>query len=474
MYQKEGAVDQDISLMAHLMRRAGFGALYSELEARAAMGYNAMVEELLHPEAQADLDQDRMCRYQPQWLSGTGFEGGQEHWVYTMINTRRPLQEKTALLWHNIFCTGHVKCEHPLQQRLELDMFRRQGLGSFRDLLVGLAQDPSMLFYLDNCMSHRGAVNENWGRELLELFSLGVGMDGHPNYTEPDVRECARAFTGWTVTNAIPRYPYLRYESFFVYNPHDHDDAPKTFLGETGCFNGEDVIDIICRQRATARFVARHLYNFFVADEPPVPSWQRTPPRDPNAIKQLEDEYFRSGYNVGAMLRLLFNSEFFKEAMFQKVKSPTETVVGTSRLVGDFGFPAPELTDIALGIRYMGQDLLNPPTVEGWHSGKEWIDSGTLVERINFTASRVGKTELPGVQSIVERLQAEGLVISPERLIDRSLEMLGAYRLEDETRDRIVAYARSGGEIRTAGREFAQRVAGTLQLIVSTTEYLFE
>ena len=111
-----------------------------------------------------------------------------------------------------------------------------------------------MVFYLDNCMSHKDAINENWGRELLELFSMGVGMDGHANYSEDDVKEAARAFTGWTITNAIPRYPYGRYASQFVYNPADHDEDEKTFLGETGNFNGEEIIDIIARQPATARF----------------------------------------------------------------------------------------------------------------------------------------------------------------------------------------------------------------------------
>ncbi|PON12892.1 hypothetical protein C2W62_37245, partial [Candidatus Entotheonella serta] len=118
--------------------------------------------------------------------------------------------------------------------------FRRLGLGSFRDILLEISRDPAMVFYLDNCMSHKDAINENYGRELLELFSMVVGMDGHSNYTEDDVKACARAFTGWTITNAVPRYPYGRYASHFIFNPADHDDGEKTFLGETGRFNGED------------------------------------------------------------------------------------------------------------------------------------------------------------------------------------------------------------------------------------------
>lgn len=465
--------DKDIALMAHLMRRAGFGAPYDELEARAAKGYQATVEELLHPEEQPDLERDVMMRYKTEWVSQAGLEGQQEEWAYRMINTKRPLEEKIALLWHGIFVTGHAKCEYPKQQQMELDMFRRGGMGSFRNLLMGLSRDPAMVFYLDNCMSHKGAINENWGRELLELFSLGVGMDGQQNYSEDDVKEAARAFTGWTVTNSIPRYPYGKYEAKFIYDPNDHDSGEKAFLGEMGHWNGEDIVDIIVKQPATARFVSRHLYNFFVADEPQVPAWKDTPPRDPEAVKMLEDEYFRSNYDVRSMLRLLFNSDFFKNARFAKVKSPAETVVGTMRLVGDFTFPKPGLNAVALNIRYMGQDLLNPPTVEGWHTGKEWIDSGTLVERINFTADNVGNINLPGVQAIINRLNSAGPTMSPEGLVDGCLEMLGAYEVAESTRRQLVALARSEGELRPGTEEFSRRAGQMLQSIVATTEYLF-
>ena len=465
--------DQDIALMAHLMRRAGFGAPYAELEARVAKGYEATVEELLHPEAQPELDLDVMMRYKTEWVSKAGLEGQQEEWAFRMINTKRPLEEKIALFWHGILCTGHAKCENPKQQEFEIDMFRRDGLGSVHDLLLGLAEDPAMVFFLDNCMSHKDAINENWGRELLELFSMGVGMDNHPNYSEDDVKEAARAFTGWTVANAMPRYPYGRYSSQFIYDPRDHDNGEKTFLGETGNWNGEDIIRIIAKHPGTARFISRHLYNFFVADEPQVPAWQHTPPRDPELIKMLEDEYFKSNYNIRSMLRVLFNSDAFKNARFQKVKSPAETVAGTMRLVGDFTFPKPGLNALALTIRYMGQDLLNPPTVEGWHTGREWIDSGTLVERINFTADNVGNVNLPGVRAIIDRLRSEGPTLSPERLVDGCLEQLGAYELAEETRHELVTLARSEGEIQTGADNFSTRVAQMLQSIVATTEYLF-
>jgi len=464
--------NSDIALMAHLMRRAGFGAPYEELEERATQGYEATVEELLHPENQPDgINMDVLERYFVEWQGMIA--GGPNYWAWRMINSRRPLEEKMTLFWHGILCTGSSKVQHNKQQLIEFDMFRRCGLGSFRDILLEISRDPSMLFYLDNCMSHKGAINENYGRELLELFSLGVGMDGHPNYTEDDVKACARAFTGWTLTTPVPRYPYGVYPASFIFNPADHDDGEKTFLGETGNWNGEDIVNIIAKQPAAARFVARHLYNFFVADDVQVPAWQNTPPRDPEAIKMLEDEYFRSNYEIRSMLRVLFNSDFFKQARFAKVKSPAEAVIGTMRLVGDFTTPKPGLPAIVAEMRYMGQDLANPPTVEGWHTGKEWIDSGTLVERINFTADQMGNVNLPGVRTIIDRLGAEGTTLAPERLVDGCLQLLGHYALPDDTRTMLLEQARKGGELRTGTEDFAQRVGQTLQLIVATQEYLF-
>jgi hypothetical protein len=174
---------EDIALMAHLMRRAGFGASREELEARAAKGYEATVEELLNPDAEP-VDRYDFLRYQPGfWKPVTSPGMGMASWFYTMLNTKRPLEEKMVLFWHHIFATGQSKIDNWHEIISQVDMFREQGMGSYRDLLVALAKDPAMIYWLDNCDNHAHAVNENWGRELLELFSLGVGMDGHPNYT---------------------------------------------------------------------------------------------------------------------------------------------------------------------------------------------------------------------------------------------------------------------------------------------------
>ena len=464
--------EKDIALMAHLMRRAGFGAQYDELEARAAKGYEATVEELLHPEDHPNgLELDLAERYFIEWNHFT--RGVPEYCAFRMINSKNQLEEKMVLFWHGVLCTADSKVQSYVTLYGELEMFRRCGMGSFRDLLVEISRDPAMVYFLDNCLSHKGAINENYGRELLELFSMGVGMDGQFNYTEKDVKECARAFTGWTVANGIPGQPYGRYAARFIYNPADHDNGEKTFLGHTGNFNGEDIIDIICQQPATARFLSRHLYNYFVADDAQVPAWMDTPPQDPETIKMLEDEYFRSGYNIRSMLRVLFNSDAFKNARFSRIKSPVEAVIGTMRLIGDWTAPKPGFEPIFDEMKHMGQELLNPPSVEGWHTGKEWIDGGTLVQRINFIADRVGDLSYPGIQDIVKKLAAAGPTLSPAALVDGCLRMLGHYELADETRRMLVDHARKSGELRTTTAEFPEQVGQMLQMIVATKEYLY-
>ena len=464
--------ENDVALMGHLMRRAGFGAQYHELEARAAKGYEETVEELLNPdETTHGMDLDLAERYFIEWNHHVRCVP--EYIAFRMINSKSQLEEKMILFWHGILCHTDSKNQSQIASHAEWEMLRRCGMGSFKDLLIEISKDPAMVYFLDNCLSHKDAINENYGRELLELFSLGVGMDGEFNYTEDDVKECARAFTGWTIANGIPPQPYGRYTSTFVFNPDDHDDEEKTFLGHTGNFNGEDIIDILCKQPATARFISRHIYDFFVADEAQVPTWMDTPPRDPETIKMLEDEYFRSDYNIRSMLRVLFNSDAFKNARFARIKGPIETVIGTLRLAGDWTAPKPGFEAIFEEMKHMGQEILNPPSVEGWHTGRDWIDGGTLVRRINFIADYVGDVSYPGIGDIVQRLASEGPTITPEGLVEGCLRMLGHYELTEENHQELVKHAQDSGVSATDSSEFPKQVAETLQMIVATKEYLY-
>ena len=325
-----------------------------------------------------------------------------------------------------------------------------------------------MIFWLDNNENHRDAVNENWGRELLELFSMGVS-----NYTEVDVRECSRAFTGWTISPKLPRQPYGRYPWKFEYKEEDHDEGEKTFLGEVGNFNGEDIIDIVVSQPATARFICRHLYNFFVADEVQVPAWTIEPARDEEALDMMCQVFEENNYEMKPLLSFMFNSEFFKNARFSKIKSPAEVVAGTLRMVGLFQNPDPGVLQIGKEPTYMGQSILDPPSVEGWQTGTEWINSGSLLARVNFVADRVSNTDLPGVKSIIEHMKAEG-VSTPAQLIDAAAEHMGFVNLSDETRDQLVENAQSGGNLDWGDEAAAgQRIGETMALIGATTEYQF-
>jgi uncharacterized protein (DUF1800 family) len=472
---------EDIALMAHLLRRAGFGARRDELERYVAQGYEATVEELLHPEKAPPAldDEDLIRRYHVDENSLMLIDSCQTYWLYRMINTRRPLEEKIALFWHGVFATGYTKLNQPKQILRQIAMFRRCGLGSFHTLLIEVSKDPAMIFWLDNKDSHKAAVNENYGRELLELFSMGVG-----NYTEPDVRQCSRAFTGWTIRNAplhttrVARdsvWPYGRLDWQFEYRADDHDTAEKTFLGHTGPFNGAEIIDIICRQPATARFIARHLYNFFVADEPQVPAWQTVPARDPTAIQTLVDAFIKHDYDIRAVMRVLFNADFFKHARFAKVKSPAELVVGTVRLAGGHRFPEVEDITLALETGYMGQQLLDPPSVEGWHTGPEWINSATLMSRVNFASQQFADVDKPGIRGIIDRVRAQGTRLSPASVVDACLDLMGPLTVAARTRQQLVDHLAAAGDIdfdkNGEPASAPERIRELLQLIVATREY---
>ena len=462
---------EDIASIAHLMRRAGFGASRQELEERAAKGYEATVEDLLHPEEQPPIDDDILYRSMPGYEGALGPPINQAEWVYRMVNTQRPLEEKLALFWHQLFATGNSKVDNPPEITQQIAMFRRQALGSFRDLLVELAKNPAMIWWLDNNGNHSGAINENWGRELLELFSMGVG-----NYSEDDIKDASRAFTGWTIEPKIPRNPLGPFYCNFEYRAEDHDDGEKNFLGHSGRLNGEDIIDIVVKQPATARFLARHLYNFFVADEPQVPSWNINPPNDPDAVDQLVAAYDESDGDLRSMMRLLFNSDFFKNARFARVKSPAELVVSTVKMAGNYQGPRPGFNMLAMECNWQGQELLNPPSVESWHTGGEWIDGGALVRRVNFAAGLMGDTSLPGIQAMVAELRQRG-VSEPEEFVDACLDIVGPLEFSEATHSELLDQATEDGGLSWDTEEDSekseQKIGVMLALIAASRDFQF-
>ena len=453
------------SAIKHLIRRATLGVSHSELINLLNQTYEETVEQLLAPETQPDYDELTFYRYHP----AADFMWQPSHvklnWLYRMTHSQRYLEEKMALFWHHVFATGVEKVDNPYALHQQVELFRTHGMSNYKTLLIELAKNPAMLFWLDNQHNHKDAPNENWGRELLELFSLGIG-----HFTEKDVIECSRAFTGWTIdftgwhVLTLGKIPWK-----FQYQPEDHDNEEKTFLGVTGNLNGTDIIDIILRQPACATFITRHLYNFFVEDELEVPKWTNEPPRNPEAIEFLSKVFVESGYEIKPVLRALFNSKFFRNIRYNKVKSPIEVVIGTLKLTGDLNGPDPRWGEIDRIPLSMGQDILDPPSVEGWHTGKEWITSGAFINRVNFVADRFRNLDLPGVKAIVENIKHNSDPDIPETIVDCCLEALGDFEVDQVTYKELV----DGIRLDAFSDATDEQIVNTLSIIAGTTEYQF-
>lgn len=466
------ATKTDADLVAHVLRRAGFGADKAEIARYAALEYDEIVDRLVNPEGFEDVEDDLLGRYYPHIAANKDNPAvWNGRWIYRMLNTDRPLQEKMTLFWHGILATGWTKSEHTPSMVNHIEMLRTNCLANFRTILVDLSRDPAMIFWLDNNENHGSAINENYGREILELFSMGIG-----NYSEDDIKNAARAFTGWTFKQPLPLYPFGHFEARFIYREDDHDDGEKEFLGHRGRFNGEDIIDIIAQQEATARFVSRHLYSFFVADEAQVPAWSIQAPRDPDAIQTLVDAWFESDADIRHVMSVLLKSDFFKEARYQRVKSPTEFVANVLKISGDYRYPDPGLESFEGTLIAMGQKLMDPPTVEGWHAGKEWIDGGTLTERVNFAVETLADTSKPGFQELIATLKECEQPVSEGTFVEAVLRHLCRLEVSDETRATLQAHAITQGELDfendADGSE--KRVLQMLNLAVATREFQFE
>jgi uncharacterized protein (DUF1800 family) len=400
-----GATDWNDQRAAHLLERAGFGGTPEEIGRFAAMTPRQAVDALvdfesiarnLKPFDESGIWDPGMDPFPPSRAEavriarehGEGLgeklrpEGAQRRlqpvvdkffysltanaietqrvglwWATQMLTTPRPLEEKLTLFWHGHFATGENKVRDYRMMLRQNRMFRAQAAGNLRQLLVGILKDPGMLVYLDNGENIKKHPNENFGRELLELFSMGVG-----NYTERDVREAARAFTGWT-NNVLD----------FKFDADQHDAGDKTFLGQTGPFNGDDIIDIILKQQVTAEFVSAKLYRYFVREEvsPPV----RT---------TLGRTFRESGYELKPLLKQIFLSRDFysRPAFATQVKSPVQLVMSTYKKLGLREVPT--IPDFGRMTGGLGQSLFDPPNVAGWAGGRTWITPSTLLQRGNL------------------------------------------------------------------------------------------
>ena len=399
------AADWTRERAAHLLERAGFGALPAEVQHSLTLGPRAAVAALVRPlgpddpavrgferSGLPDAGIDPFPETRPLatdtakargaaigvevkpsgnrplqpvvdkfffWLRASMLECNRIDywWANRMLVTRRPLVEKMALFWHGHFATHEDKVRDYRKMLGQIELFQRHGLGSFRELMIAVAQDPAMLAFLDAGVNVKGAPNENFAREILEMFTMGVG-----HYSERDIRESARAFTGWNA----------RGTHFFV-DAERHDDGPKNIFGREQPFDGVQVIDLILAQPATADYIASRIYRYFVRDE-----------ISPEMQRRLGAVLRDNRYELAPLLETIFLSRDFYSAasVGTRIKSPVELLVSTYRKLGLREVPGlPDFNEVS---RSLGQQLLHPPTVAGWAYGRAWITPGLLIERGNF------------------------------------------------------------------------------------------
>lgn len=427
--------------VGHLLRRAGFGASPAELDAALRLGYDATLDRLLAPESVPDDDLE--AHLATLEVDPRRPDSLRQAWLLRMLLTRRPLQEKMVLFWHGHLtsATGKIggRRAGPLLAA-QIELYREHALGSWRALLHAVSRDPAMLDYLDNRLNRKGAPNENYARELMELFALGIGR-----YSEDDVKEAARAFTGWTTNR----------DGAFTVNAAQHDDEPKTIFGRTGSWDGDDVVDLILQQPDAATFLARKLFAYFAYDDP-----------EPAVVERLAAAFRDSDYSlrvlVGAILR---SPEFRSERAYRaRIKSPVELAVGSLKLLGVETVPA----DLPATVRRMGQDLLNPPSVKGWDGGPAWINAMTVLERLNY-ANRLTTTRGDEEQLPAAALSARYPTV--EQLVDYLAELFLDGELPPASRTVILDYARAGPGLPSDPEAVDGKVRGLAYLMMASPLY---
>ncbi len=356
-YEPSAKAPWDLKKAGHLYRRAAFGATWPELETALKAGPDKTIDVLL----QGGPEQDEFDRHTAPLAESIARanNGNQARawWLYRMLYTPHPLREKLTLFWHNHFATSNSKVNNAGFMLGQYELLRRHALGNFRTLLQEISRDPAMLVWLDTSQSKKAKPNENYARELMELFSLGIG-----NYTETDIREAARAFTGWSIQDGKA-----------VFTPAQHDDSDKTVLGQTGKFKGEDIVRICLEQKSAPYFIAGKLYRFLISE---------TVPATPELLEPLAVEFRKSDYDFGALLRRMLRSNLFFTPLVYRtcIKSPIDFALGIVRaLEGRIGSTA-----LADALSSLGQNVFYPPSVKGWDGGQTWLNGQTLLYRQNL------------------------------------------------------------------------------------------
>jgi uncharacterized protein (DUF1800 family) len=347
----------DVQRVGHLYRRAGFGATWKELHDGVKAGPDAVLARLFKGGPGQEEFDARMAPLARTIVQGNNGAQMRAWWLARMLYTPHPLQEKLTLFWHNHFATSNAKVQSTRFMIGQYELLRRHALGNFTTMLQEMSRDPAMLIWLDTRDSKKGSPNENYARELMELFSLGLG-----HYTEIDIRQAARAFTGWEIRNN---------EAFF--NKDEHDPGEKSVLGQTGHFKGEDIVRICLEQKSAAPFIVAKLYRFLIS-ESDAPAAE--------LIAPLAQQFRDSGYDFGSLVRILLSSNlFFSAAAYRmRIKAPVDFALGMVRgLEGQVG-----TTALQAALEQLGQSVFYPPSVKGWDGGRAWLNGQTLLFRQNL------------------------------------------------------------------------------------------
>ena len=403
-------------MAAHLYRRAGFSATWDGLTAAIKQEPAKLVAKLVRG-PKTDKVFERQSRDLAEAMLATGNPRNlSAWWLHRMIGAPHPLLEKTTLFWHGHFATSAAKVTDSRLMLAQHKLLRQHALGQLGPLVQAISRDPAMLIYLDSTTNRKVRPNENYARELMELFCLGEG-----NYSEQDIKEIARCFTGWGV-----RSGRFRYKQF------QHDEGSKTFFGQTGNFDGEDAVRIVLAQPAAAEFIAGKLFRFFVCDEPAPPAALIGP-----LAKQLRENDFTIGPVIE---RILSSRLFFSGASIgRKIRSPVEFCVGLLRALGG----ATNAYRLAEELAQMGQAVFFPPNVKGWEGGRHWINTSTLLARANLVGRLVGGEESNFAAGDLAKLAKQCGADSPEEIVDWLLELLVAVPIPQRSREPLVKLAAS-------------------------------
>ncbi len=435
-------IDDPRVRMGHLLRRAGFGASKEEIDKHLSMGEAETISYLLDYDKSDDSEVESRIESLNLDLSDK-LADLQRMAMLRMIYTNRPLQEKMVLFWHGLLTSGWKKVGKGPYMLQQDELFRSHAFGNYDDLLKAVARDSAMLIWLDSRVNKKNKPNENFARELMELFSMGVGT-----FTEEDVKESSRAFTGWSLKKKV-----------FHFQENQHDFGVKTFLGNIGNYDGDDVVDIIMEQPVTSRFISRKLFEFFAYDNP-----------EEEVIARLAKTFNDSGYSITALLKDILTSEEFytQQAYRSKIKSPAELIAGTIRALG---IESTVTYQVRKYMGPMGQELFNPFDVSGWPENEEWINSSTLLNRLNFVNAVAEGNRRHFDYDLVNMIDLK-TVNETKDVIDHFVDILLDGEISEEEKGIYIAYLDGllkGEDLQTGLTK--DRLASLVYLVMSSPDY---